>query len=407
MYTSTARARREAVDFSGINFGDDESAVEIDLSSVIEELIAQQTKIADTEISIEDFKHSADTIDQQVLEAKCDKYFNTNIDTAITSISDDFWDDLELRQEDVDKMSHAEFLVPNLLVKGHVAAFISPGNGGKTTLFKFLCEQLTKKDLKVIYINVDGNPDDLKRHHRHAKEFGYKVISPDARDGKNTGDALLKLKQLADSAEDLSDTVFIIDTLKKFVDMLNKSRLKETIQMFRKLSVKGATVALLGHSNKYPDANGDLVYEGTADLRNDLDDLIYLIPAKDEVNKIQIITTKPDKVRAGFEPVSYQIDFNNDRKVTLLREVATTVSSRDKELIAAIKEAIESGDDNQKAIISYVKQKSVLGENSIRKFLIENSTGENALWVTTKTGSNNVSVQRDRLSLALALALDL
>ena len=275
------------------------------------------------------------------------------------------------------------------MVRGHLAAFVAPANGGKTTLFRYFSENLTGHHLDVFYINVDGNPSDLKRHYSHAEKFGYMVISPDARDGKNTIDALSVLRQIADSDADLSNHVYIIDTLKKFVDMLHKAQLKETLQMFRKLSVKGATIALLCHSNKYKDANGKQIYEGTVDLRNDVDELIYLDYSKDEVNKTQDITTTPDKVRANFEPVSYRILFEEDRKVFKLDEVSIPVSAEHKELIDLISEAILNGDDNQQTITSYVSERMVIGKNKIRDFLLEKSKGDQPLWRASKTGSNN------------------
>ncbi len=54
---------------------------------------------------------------------------------------------------------------------------------------------------------------------------------------------------------------------------------------------------LLAHANKHRDAEGDLIYEGTGDLRADVDELIYLEKQYDEVAGISTISTYPDKVR--------------------------------------------------------------------------------------------------------------
>ena len=63
-----------------------------------------------------------------------------------------------------------------------------------------------------------------------------------------------RLGQLAISETSLSGYVFIFDTLKKFVDVINKKNAKDFLKLMRKLSTKGATVCLLGHTNKYTDA---------------------------------------------------------------------------------------------------------------------------------------------------------
>ena len=68
---------------------------------------------------------------------------------------------LVLTSEDVAKMDDAVFYIRNMIVRGHVGAYLSPGNGGKTTLFTYFSEQLAKQGLKVLYINVDGSPSDL------------------------------------------------------------------------------------------------------------------------------------------------------------------------------------------------------------------------------------------------------
>jgi hypothetical protein len=384
--------RSRVIDTTGWNFGDESPKLDFTLEDFMDVLEKEEQK-SDTAITHDDFNASVVVAAQTTVEEQCSKYLvSTPQDLAASDTAVDFtefWSDLELREEDVNKMADANFFIPNVLVRGHLLAYIAIANGGKTTLFRYFCELLSGKNLKVFYINVDGNTGDLKRHYQHADKFGYKVISPDSRDGKNTGDALVKLRALADSNYDLSDHVYIIDTLKKFVDMLNKSKLKETLQMFRKLSVKGATIVLLCHANKYPDKDGNLVYEGTADLRNDVDELIYLNSSKDETNNTQDITTKPDKVRASFEPVSYRILLGEDRKVCLLDAPLKSISQADKELSSLIIEAISSGDDSQSAITNYVRDRSSLGINKIRTFLIDRSKGEDALWVSTPTGSNN------------------
>ena len=170
---------------------------------------------------------------------------------------------------------------------------------------------------------------------------------------------------------------------------MSKSKMKEIMHMFRRLAVKGATICLLGHSNKYPDKDGKLVYEGTADLRADVDELIYLYPDKDTDKKIQTITSDPDKSRLMFEPVAYQIDFNNNRKVTKLGSVEPAINKEENELIEHIKDAIRFGDDSQKEIIDYVRTVSTFGRDRIKNLLIDKSKAPDVLWAAVRTGTKN------------------
>jgi hypothetical protein len=129
--------------------------------------------------------------------------------------------DLILNQEDVDRMADADFLVPDMIVRGHVAAYVSQANGGKTTVFIHLCEELKAIGMRVLYINADANPSDLKAHFAHAVAHGYDVIAPDAKAGMGTADVMSKLAKMNASNSNLSEYVFIIDTVKKFADMID------------------------------------------------------------------------------------------------------------------------------------------------------------------------------------------
>lgn len=295
------------------------------------------------------------------------------------------FNDLFLNSEDVEKMADAIFLIPNMIVRGHVAAYVSPGNGGKTTIFIHLCEALAADGLKVLYINVDGNPGDLKRHHAHAEKYGYKVIAPDAKDGKSAEDVLKILNGIAKGSARCNDLVLIIDTLKKFVDVINKTRAKEFFKLLRAITAKGATICLLGHTNKYKDEDGKAIFEGTADLRNDLDELIYLDYFKDDVAGTQTVTTRPDKVRAEFSPRTFIINLE-DRSVTEPDSVINVLSKEDRELLDQIKAAINSGKTSQKDIIEALRVTTAYSDKKIREALIRHSNGPTAELQAEPTG---------------------
>lgn len=296
------------------------------------------------------------------------------------------FDDVVLKDEHVQKMADAEFLYPNMIVRGHIGAYVAPANGGKTAVFLYICEKLSAMGLKVLYINVDGSPGDLKRHHVHAKKHNYSVIAPDACDGKSVADVIKKFHAIANSNERCDEYVFIVDTLKKFVDVIDKRQAKGFYNLARSLSVRGATVCFLGHCNKYKDDEGKSIYEGTADLRNDLDEMIYLDSVMNEnTNKLEI-TTRPDKVRAEFTPISFTIDFNDERKVTQSENVFKIISKEEREIVDLITAAIHAGNHSQKSIVEYVKGKTTLGDKKVRDKLIFHSNCDNPTFTVSSTG---------------------
>ncbi len=296
------------------------------------------------------------------------------------------FEDVVLKDEHVQKMADAEFLYPNMIVRGHLGAYVAPANGGKTAIFLYICEKLSAMGLKVLYINVDGSPGDLKRHHKHAKQYGYKVIAPDACDGKSVEDVIKKFHAIANSNERCDDYVFIVDTLKKFVDVIDKRQAKGFYNLARSLSVRGATVCFLGHCNKYKDDEGNSIYEGTADLRNDLDEMIYLDSSMNVSSNQLEITTRPDKVRAEFSPISFIIDFNNDRKVSQLNNVLKIVSNEERELLELITSAISAGNNSQKSIIESVRGKTTVSDKKIREKLLFYSSCDNPMFLVSNTG---------------------
>jgi hypothetical protein len=294
------------------------------------------------------------------------------------------WDQLTLNREDVEKMANAEFLIPNMIVRGHLTLFAAPANGGKTTIFIHLCEELCRMGLDVIYINVDAAPADLKRHYQQAEQYGYRVVSPDAKAGMRIDDVLKLIKQMAGADRQFDDKVLIFDTLKKFVDVINKKCAKEFYAKLRSINVKGATICLLGHTNKYADENGKSMYEGTGDLRNDMDDLIYLDPFKDEQSNCLVVTTRPDKVRANFEQRTFRI--HPDRSVEELDRPVNVLNKEDREIIDLAKLAIQSGHKSQKEIIEYVEAHSTYGQKKIRGVLLYQSNQPNGEIQSKKTG---------------------
>jgi hypothetical protein len=119
-------------------------------------------------------------------------------------------------------MEDATFIIADMIVRGHMAAYVAPGNAGKTTIFVHLSEKIVKAGYELFYVNVDASPGDLKRHYSHSRTHGYKLIAPDAIKGKSPRDVLRVFEGLLESGARLSKVVLILDTLKKFVDVIEK-----------------------------------------------------------------------------------------------------------------------------------------------------------------------------------------
>jgi len=278
------------------------------------------------------------------------------------------FDDLYLKNEHTDEMKKSTVLIPGMIMSGHLVLIAAPANGGKTTIFLRLCEQLSANGKAVIYVNADASPGDLITHLDHANLHNYKVIAPDAIRGKGVIDVIDRFEAMAKSDTSLEGYVFVIDTLKKFVDMLDKKQLKNILATFRNLTVKGATVCLLAHTNKYNGKDGKPIYEGMGDVRTDVDELIYLDSAINPETGNLEVTTRPDKKRAKFTPRSFIIEFPT-RTVVELELPITIYSDQDRELLNEFVDAIQDGCKNQTDICKRVYSRIGCGYNAVRETL--------------------------------------
>lgn len=261
-----------------------------------------------------------------------------------------------LSDEELEDLQDAKWLIPNLVIAGHLIVIAAEPNAGKTTIFRQLAGDMSENGNKVLYINADIAASNVKEAQIHAKRNGYDLLLPDFKAGESMNSVGQELVKLSESDAKLHDTVLIIDTLKKLIDLLNKSHLKELLSILRRLTAKGMTVILLAHTNKHKDSEGNPVFEGTGDLRADVDELIYLIPHKNQDNSM-VVTTKPDKVRGDLKPLTFNI--SPDREVTLSEDsISAQTLARvneelraDAEAIAEIEKVLAKGTTNQKDIV--------------------------------------------------------
>jgi hypothetical protein len=228
---------------------------------------------------------------------------------------------------DVQGIGGAEHLYKKIIPKSQLVAIVAPPNAGKTAVFERLASNFPGQ---VDYINVDISAVHIPAAYARAKAGGYRLICPDLKKGGSIKKVMDILQAAADGGENLSDVVIIIDTLKKIMDMMSKKSVPMVMDLLRRLTTKGASVILLGHTNKYPDQEGWPVYEGVGDLRSDVDAMAVMIPYRR--SKDIVLTSLYwlqdgwgyGKDRGPVEPASWLIDRADDRRVDELDEWVDT-----------------------------------------------------------------------------------
>lgn len=300
-------------------------------------------------------------------------------------------DDFTLTDEEAEMIADPVWVYPNMIIQGHMAVFPAEPNGGKTTIFQWIAGEIAC-DYQVFYVNADISGGDAKSVVRDAKEKGYKLLLPDMKAGLSMNDVVDNLAQMNQRAADYSDYVFIFDTLKKMTDVIHKSKAKQLYNTLRGLTAKGMTIVVLAHTNKYNDADGNPIYEGTGDLRSDFDDLIYLIPKKNPDGSMTV-SSKPDKKRGKFQPITFEI--TPDREVSLSTEFVDVASVRkierqqeeDAPIIEAVTDAINGGMFKQTEIIEHCKP--IAGRRTIQRVLSAYSEPPLKLWQRERAFQNN------------------
>ena len=298
-----------------------------------------------------------------------------------------------LSDAQIQELRKPEWIIRNLVVRGHLIIVVGEPNSGKTTIFAHLAGEMVSAGYRVFYVNADISGSDAAEFVNQSKQCGWRAMLPDLQSGLSVQDVLEKLNKMNESSEDLSEVVFIFDTLKKLTDLMSKSQAKKLLKLFRSLTGKGMTVIPLGHTNKYGQKDGRPIYEGTGDIRSDADELIYLIPKKNADGSLTV-STDPDKKRGNHRPITFEI--SPDRRVRLLDEYIDTAAARkgqakfskDRNSIELIRGAIAKGKVNQGDLVAECKSIGT-GAPTARRILADYSKGLYKQWDATRSPSEN------------------
>jgi hypothetical protein len=305
--------------------------------------------------------------------------------------------EMEVTDEIVSKIADAKFAWKELFPQGHLIILVAKANGGKTTFMTHVAGEMVTNGYQVLYVNADAGASQIKEYYQHAKDNGYKLINFDLTNGSSET-VISQLKDMANADYDFSDTVIILDTLKKFCDLMQKTSSKVFYTLLRTLTAKGMTVICLAHANKYDDNEGMPIYEGTGDTRNDSDELFYLIPVRNTDGTMTVSTNTTHttaKSRAKLKDISFTI--TADRRVEILnKHIDTLVLSqyqndleKDFELIGFILDRIEFKSQSATELYDFSKDNK-LGysrkdlETVLKRYSDMNSSCPEPKWLAMK-----------------------
>ncbi|MEI6746846.1 MAG: hypothetical protein WCL34_12860, partial [Methylococcaceae bacterium] len=175
------------------------------------------------------------------------------------------------------------FVLDGIALLGQLTTIYAKPNAGKTLTTLYMLKESIKagriKGEDVFYVNADDSGNGLTTKGAIAVQYGFGMLAPGYENFKSE-DFVNKLKKsiIDDTAR---GKIIILDTLKKFTDLMHKTKGSEFMKVAREFTLKGGTIIMLAHANKNRGMDGKIVAGGTSDVGDDAD-CVYLL---DEVSK--------------------------------------------------------------------------------------------------------------------------
>ena len=257
-------------------------------------------------------------------------------------------------------------LLGSIALKGQFTVLYANSNAGKTLLTLHLLREAILGGRiagdKVFYANMDDSSSGLLVKGEIAEELGFHQMAIGYQD--------LTIERFKQGVREMiksgeaSGTLLLLDTLKKFTDVMSKPESSEFAQLMREFTAVGGTVLGLAHTNKNRDRDGQLVQTGTADIPQDAD-CTYTLDTELKGSEI-IVTFKNTKARGPVKRTAQyaysRLESDYTKLLDSVRELSVDESSFDFEvvpqenpddrMIRAIKEVIGSGFDGKTNLIN-------------------------------------------------------
>ena len=313
-----------------------------------------------------------------------------------------------MRQQMLDEA----FILKDIAILGQWTTIYAAPNTGKTLLTLWLLREALYSNLidgdSVFYVNADDNYRGIVEKAEFAEHVGFHLIAPN-QNGFNCAQILELMTDLV-ADEQARGVIIILDTLKKFTDLMQKREATEFGNISRSFVSAGGTLICLAHTNKHKNADGKSVYSGTSDIRDD-SDCAYIIEKvdgtlyEDEV-AVEFINDKSrgdvaDKVSFSYAKKHGQsyselietVKRIDSEKLSEMKVAAkvTKQLEEDADLIDVICSAIMNDITTKSALIKYVADETGITHAKVRKVLAERTGVMHSLghrWNST-TGAHN------------------
>lgn len=271
----------------------------------------------------------------------------------------------------------AAFVLPGIALRGEITYLNAQYNTGKTLLaIWLLCnrDMIATKGMRICYVNADDSYNGGLEKTKLTKDHGIDMYVPN-----QYGFTVEKLNDIMEGAVKVGrarNLVVVLDTLKKFVNPMDKNDAKRFGDNTRSFTQAGGTLIALAHTNKNKDSDGKSIAEGVNDFLSDADCAytIELAPIITEGSQ-KTVVFENKKLRG---PVKQKVTFQYDagENVTWAQRLESIRRIDDKEAKANAEAAEKAAQlEKDKSIVEYIKSRLAGGAVS-RTSLIKDDSGE-------------------------------
>jgi len=177
-----------------------------------------------------------------------------------------------------EQMLEDKFVLPDIAISGQWTTIYASHNVGKTLITLWLLLKNVESGVldgqTVFYINCDDNYRGSVEKLAIVEKYGIEMLVPHRNDFNPA--TLVSEMNRAVQNDEARNIVIILDTLKKFVNLMNKTEATNFGVIGRQFSQAGGTLIGLAHTNKHRDEDGKSIYSGTTDIADDCD-CVYVI----------------------------------------------------------------------------------------------------------------------------------
>jgi hypothetical protein len=342
-------------------------------------------------------------------------------DSANASPADELFDQLNSlcvnhKIEEREKRSQAAtYVAGQLALQGQITVFFAGPNTGKTLLALKLVSDaklMGVADLNIYHLNLDDDEKGIIDKAHLGNQNGFNVM-----DSERLSKPLEYFEELVSKAvttDAARRTLLILDTVKKFTDVMDKGVSSGFMTLCRRFTAAGGTIIALAHTNKRVDADGRPIPGGTSDVRDDCD-CAYVMDIEREERVIgahrRFVKFTNVKARGSvarevtysyetnddgdYPRMFYSVKLSNPGEVEKLQcqEAIKEAQLRDQSLIQVIHEKLAEEPWSQTSLVNEIMAQTGASRSNVRgcldRWRCEPDDG--GLWVRTN-GDNNAKV---------------